>query len=67
MSTSAPANTPVLALAPHGVHLQLTRQEYETIQALRIVDAFKFQRERTIILQWNGVRLRVLDSTQVSL
>lgn len=53
---SAPAGPPALAL---------TARERELVLLLRSIDFWRASRERSAIVDWSGVRLRVFDAQQI--
>lgn len=45
--------------------MELTKQERELIVKLRLLDFFRFNHGRKAIVEWNGARLTVFDTTQI--
>ena len=44
---------------------ETTQQERELLVKLRLIDYWRTQKMRTIVAEWNGIRLRVFDTTQI--
>ena len=52
--------------APDKVQsFETTQQERELLVKLRLIDFWRFQKSRQTVLNWNGVRLMVFDTTQI--
>jgi hypothetical protein len=45
--------------------MELTKQERELIVKLRLLDCFRYNHGRNILVVWNGARLIVFDTTQI--
>jgi hypothetical protein len=45
--------------------MELSKQERELIVKLRLLDFFRFNHGRKAIVEWNGARLTVFDTTQI--